>query len=786
MNTRLASLITLAIAAIILPSLALAVHPKEWVHQAEADFQESTAEQVIVTNFGRLQLARETKELATLENEDSVIYDILQMPDGTIYAATGPVGKLLKLDQAEFKEQLSLEGEQIFALAHQGPSLWLAVSGAESRIDLFDGEKVTRSIALPDVRYVWAILIVDNHAWLATGTDGKVLRIDLTADEPEVAVVLDTEQKNILSMTADPASGDIYVGTDGQGLVYRLSKNPANGNHEPFIIYDAKEPEIGALLVGPDGAVYIGTSDAEGAKTGRMEAPAKETNGTPEVEVPEEIDAPAEPAPAEEAPAPEEADPADAEPAPADPQPANARPTAEQYDQLRNAIRERLAEARERGGLTVSGSSGPSVGQQAGTASGGKSATKSGNAVYRIDREGFVREVFRESVMILRLAMVDGHLIVATGNEGQIYQVNLAAEEVALLAKLDAAQLPALRQLADGRFLIGTANPGRLIELGSGFAAEGSITSQPLDATQVSLWGRLRLTSIIPEGASLRVQTRSGNIEDPEKGPWSPWSAPRRLTPSGPLHPASAPVDAPPARFLQYRLLLAGTPQVSPEIGSISLKYLTPNLRPVVKAIKTEYDKPRADATEPTPQTTMKISWEAEDPNGDKLAYTLQTRRIDSDEPFISVIEDHDKNNFEWDTRRTADGLYELRIEASDAPDNVPGQALTAARRSGVVVVDNTPPAVENFQIRPAGPGQVEVTAVVVDALSEIADVRYSVAGQEGWHLILPTDLIYDSTRETISFTISDLSPGRHTVTIRATDTSSNSRFTSGNVDVAR
>ena len=50
-----------------------------------------------------------------------------------------------------------------------------------------------------------------------------------------------------------------------------------------------------------------------------------------------------------------------------------------------------------------------------------------GNAVYKIDPEGFVTEVFREPVLVLAMVEDHGTLLIATGNEGQIYQVNPAA-----------------------------------------------------------------------------------------------------------------------------------------------------------------------------------------------------------------------------------------------------------------------------------------------------------------------------------------------------------------------
>jgi len=52
-----------------------------------------------------------------------------------------------------------------------------------------------------------------------------------------------------------------------------------------------------------------------------------------------------------------------------------------------------------------------------------------GNAIYRIDRDGFVTEVFRQPVLVLSILVRDNKLLVGTGNDGTVYQVDPSAEE---------------------------------------------------------------------------------------------------------------------------------------------------------------------------------------------------------------------------------------------------------------------------------------------------------------------------------------------------------------------
>ena len=235
----------------------------------------------------------------------------------------------------------------------------------------------------------------------------------------------------------------------------------------------------------------------------------------------------------------------------------------------------------------------PQVQRPAGTMTSGSSE---GNTIYRIDREGYVNEVFRESVMILKMIedpSGSGQLLVATGNEGQIYRVDPASEETIILADLDPEQTPALLAGDDGRVLLGTANPATLVEMTSGYAKTGQYTSAVLDAGQISLWGKLSVISITPDATSVTVEARSGNVEDPQQAAWSAWSTPVSLTYDPgqiPMTPREVAIDCAPARFLQYRLTFVGDGQSTAVVDWVGLKYVVPNLRPAVTGITAKYN----------------------------------------------------------------------------------------------------------------------------------------------------------------------------------------------------
>jgi hypothetical protein len=402
-----------------------------------------------------------------------------------------------------------------------------------------------------------------------------------------------------------------------------------------------------------------------------------------------------------------------------------------------------------------------------------------GNAIYKIDPDGFVTEIFRQPVLILSMVENNGTLLVATGGtEGQVYQVRPSADETLVLAKVDAKQIMCLMTSHDGKVYMGTANVGTLASMSGGFATKGTFTSEVLDATQISRFGKVHLHGALPGGTVLTVATRSGNVKEADEKTWSKWSD---------ESPAAEflQVLSPSARFLQYRLTFGSTEgQASPVVNDVSIAYQVPNLPPQIKAIKianspaaTDADPDAAAATPHKIESARKqfIAWEASDPNNDTLTYSLFIRPLG--EPGWILLKDKLTDSmYEWDTRMTADGRYELKVVASDATSNPPGMGKTASRVSDPVTVDNTPPVIGDVKSQQRG-GDVQIDLKVVDRTSTVAAVDYSVDSSKDWQFVLPTDQIYDSPEETVSFSIPHLKPGQHQITLRATDSKGNASF---------
>ncbi|MEM1446655.1 MAG: hypothetical protein AAGF84_11400 [Planctomycetota bacterium] len=734
---------------------------------------------------------------------------------------------------------LELPGEQVFDLAIVNDTLVAAVSSTEASrlvpIGMEEGESATVSL-LGETRYVWSILPLkqSGSVLLATGTEGQILSYDL--ETGDTSVVLDTPQANVLTLAGTPdADGNpgfpVYAGSDTDGIIYRLDKD---GSSRP--IYDAAEPEVATLIVASDGTLYAGTADANQAKPGRMDGANEDETGRPDGEMldgeaaddvvdddepglPElppdadpmdtdaEAEAMAEPAEeaaedaaaeqvaaSDEAEAPTEAEavdePADAAPEgePAEQADAETEVTPEQYDALRDEVKRRLADAAKGGKLAAGGKSSASKPKATRARTPGKpeASQKEGNAVYRITPDGLVTEAFRETVMVLGMhldeATPGGRLLIATGSEGQLYEVKLATRESAVVADLEAEQVYRIASASgDAKPILATANPATLRSLQeTGDDDGGMYTSAALDAGQISLWGKLLVALDRGDTEALSVETRTGAVADPESAAWSPWEDATRAQTDPTAGLATHDVPSPPARFIQYRLTLAA--DAAPSIDRVELAYVRPNLAPNVSSFTAAYGDTPEDPDEATP-TTVNLEWEAEDPNADRMRYEVHAKPITFDgaeRGWLTVADDLEDTSFEWDTKTMPDGRYVLRVVAHDRLDNPAGSARAGSRRSAPLVVDNTPPALELSETAaPSASARGAFAGSTTDATSPLLSVDFRLADDQPWRPALPDDLIYDSTSEAFTFTLPRLAKGGHVLSVRARDTRGNVTYAS-------
>jgi hypothetical protein len=698
-------LLTAALALACLPPAAEAAKVKVWHHSTPGNYDKAQLHGATVGSEGALRLSRRLTPLADLDATH--VWDLAEAPDGTLYAATGDEGKVYKITpDGKATVVCTADDGQILSLAVAADGTLYAGTGPSGTILRIADGKAKLWYETGDA-YVWSLAIdpESGAVYAGTGPRGRIHRV---AADGTGTVWYASRQDHVLCVACGP-NGVLYAGTDKNGLVYRIT---AKG--KGFVLFQAPQPEVRRIVVTPDG-LYVGTSAPTNKKRGSASATGDASPNGGMV---------AEGKPKGEA----VADVNEGTAAPAKAAPEGKEP-----------------ETKETKG-TPSTPSSPGNGE---------------NSVYRIAYDGTVREAFREKALILSLMRGGGRFLVGTGMEGQLFEADEASREKTELARLDHGQILCMVRRKDGSVVLGTGDPGKLYLLGDRFAAEGTITSEVLDAKMLSKWGSLTWTADLPEGTSATVAVRSGNVAEPDET-WGDWSDEMS-------DPEKAVIGAPPARFLQYRLTLKASQDgtATPSVRAVTLRYATVNVAPEV----TKAEVPDVNAVNLENPKKLKIKWNAQDANEDELSYSVYVRK-DGWKNWVLLEDDLDKADYEWDTTTTPSGTYQVKIVASDRKDNGEADALTGEKVTAPFVVCHTPPAVAVKIVGLEG-DQAVVEATATSPLVRITSASFAVNGKK-WANVTPTDGLFDNKSETFRFRTEGLKPGTYVLVLKVKDAAGN------------
>jgi len=774
-------LILTFVLCLFLSSVSLAVSSKVTRHSSSSDLLKGRTEKVVIGSRGTIQLGRAAESLIKEFKSFDDVWSInsIVVSGGTVYFGTSPNGGIYKyslnkltkiypvrsqpdlshgvnpmdvdqngpqkeledVEQSE-DEQTSassvepvedeeyLSNEHIFAMATDVSGRLLAgISGKGCRLCRFEGEKTETIFEPEDVKYIFAIVLDEGgNIYLGTGPEGKIYKLNSLGKKPQM--IYDSRDKNILSLAVGK-DGCIYAGSDTRGLVYKIHSR----TNKVTVLYDSEQPEITVLL--PTGSsesdmsLYAAATSAKIVQT-QTQFAATTFGGT-----------------------------------------SAGRPEAEEKSE--ESAGESPGDRKLEIASTQAVSEAKPPARQPPVRKGAKPAQTS--HIYKITGDGFVTDVFGEAAVFFCLAEYDGKLLVGTGNNAHLYSIDPAAEQqVVIYEDEQAAQITAIAISGETVYL-GTANPAKLLTLGSGFASEGTYTSDLVDAGQPATWGKLQLDADIPQGCKVLVSARSGNVQDVNDPTFSEWSEPAEIT-----EPVQ--LKCPLGRFCQYKLILQSQYRTdSPLIREIAVACTVPNLAPRIGSVTASRIKSAGK------QGVFKISFAAKDDNDDKLIYKIDFRKLGRS-GWIQMKDELEASSYEWDGKTVEDGRYEIRITASDARSNTTLTQLTGSRISEPVVVDNTGPVVESMKITSPlkDNGKYRVLGIEVsDELSAIDKLEYTIDSNDDWISTVPDDLVYDTTNENFTIRINaeeDLPEGNHVITVKVSDANGNTTYKTLEVNV--
>jgi hypothetical protein len=696
--------LTAALALVTLATCAEAGKVKVWTHQGPTGFDKAQFKGTLVTSEGTVKLARQLTPFAGLDA--SHVWDLVEDKAGNVFAATGDEGKVYKIDPAgKVTLAYTAEDAQALCLATTPDGGVLVGTGPDGQVLKLDGAGKAKSLFQQANGYVWSLAVdaKDGTIYAATGPQGRIYKI---APDGASSLFYQTKQDHVMCVTLGP-DGHVYAGTDKNGLVYRI-----NPQGKGFVVYQAPQAEVRRLHVTAD-AVYACTS-----------APTKKRTGTTAL-------------------------------TPTGGALALREPTRSDAVPVAVADEKEKAKAAE----TKASSSDSKEPAKKGEAAAAPTTPASGeNSVYRIGRDGSVREVFREKAMLLCLGKQGDRFVVGTGMDGQLFEFDEANRERGELARMDHGQILSLLPRKDGSLLVGTGDPGKLYVLKDACADQGTLLSDVLDAKHPSQWGAMRWRSETPKGSAVKVEVRAGNVADPDET-WSGWSEVGE----------DGKIAAPPARFFQYRATLTPSAEgkATPSLASVNVRYKPLNLAPEV----TKLESPDLNAVNLDNPKKVKLKWSATDPNEDELTYSLYVRK-QGWSAWVLLDGDLDKTDFEWDTTTTPAGVYQVKVVASDRKDNDEQDARTAEKVSPPFVVCNVPPTV-TLRVSGLDTDRAILDATAASPLVRIVEASFAVNGKK-WVPVFPSDGVFDSAREGFSFKTEGLQPGTYVVVLKVKDAGGN------------
>jgi hypothetical protein len=165
------------------------------------------------------------------------------------------------------------------------------------------------------------------------------------------------------------------------------------------------------------------------------------------------------------------------------------------------------------------------------------------------------------------------------------------------------------------------------------------------------------------------------------------------------------------------------------------------------------------------------ITWQADDPEADKLVYSLYYRAEDERE-WKLLKDDLTDNTYNQEADVFADGRYFFRVVASDKPANAANLAKEAELVSPPVLIDQTAPRVRVAAPKSAS-GAYEIDIESDDAASPLRRAEYSVDGKP-WQLLEAVDGITDGMTERFRMQLRGITGGEHVVVIRVYDAAGN------------
>jgi len=188
-----------------------------------------------------IRIGSDGKPFTLFETKELSVQSVKIGPDGSLYAATLPSGKVYRLNPNATTRQDDSNAAAVFE-----------ITKVESHDKAANGKKADAGDKPdPPAPYIWDMTFdAQGRLYIAAGGPGAVYRVDVTRPGAAPELFFKSDEEHIRCLAWD-AKGNLIAGSDGSGLVYRISPE-GNG----YVLFEAPRREITAIAVGANGTIY--------------------------------------------------------------------------------------------------------------------------------------------------------------------------------------------------------------------------------------------------------------------------------------------------------------------------------------------------------------------------------------------------------------------------------------------------------------------------------------------------------------------------------------------------
>jgi hypothetical protein len=179
-----------------------------------------------------LRVGPDGKPFTLFETKDLSVQVVRLGPDGALYAATLPSGRVYRLKTDATAKQDDSSATVVFDAAN------FDESGSQDKAD-------------KKSHYIWEMTFdAAGRLYIATGGPGAIYRVDPAKKSEKPELFFKSDEQHIRSLAWD-AKGNLIAGTDGSGLVYRIRPESKG-----YVLFETPRREITAVAVAANGTIY--------------------------------------------------------------------------------------------------------------------------------------------------------------------------------------------------------------------------------------------------------------------------------------------------------------------------------------------------------------------------------------------------------------------------------------------------------------------------------------------------------------------------------------------------